>query len=100
MERGRLKEGLYEQYGTVSKVVLTDPELSIGGKALYGLLCTIAGKDSECYPSINTLCHDLGIRKDTFHRYEAELIGKGYICVRKEEPARGRFPGNIYFLRR
>lgn len=40
--------------------ILRDPRISRGAKALYCLLLTYCDAQGACWPSISTLCADLG----------------------------------------
>ena len=67
------------KFGIVSKEVIEDPELSLGAKALYSLLCTYADKQRECFPSISTLSDYLNISTRYTDKLIKELKSKGYI---------------------
>lgn len=67
------------KFGIVTKEVIDDPELSLGAKALYSLLCTYADKNRECFPSISTLSDYLNITTRYTDKLIRELKTKGII---------------------
>ena len=67
------------KFGIVTKEVIDDPELSLGAKALYSLLCTYADKNRECFPSISTLSDYLNITTRYTDKLIRELKAKGII---------------------
>ena len=68
-----------EQFGIVSKDILTDPELSLQAKAVYAILCTYCNKSRTCFPSINTIADLCDVNPRTISRKIKELKEKGYI---------------------
>jgi hypothetical protein len=72
-------------FGIVETVVIRDPRISVGAKALYSLLCsyTTPGRP-YAYPSTSELCEHLGdIHLRTLRRYISELKQFRYIDRRK-----------------
>ena len=67
------------KFGIVTKEVIDDPELSLGAKALYSLLCTYADKNRECFPSISTLSDYLNITTRYTDKLIRELKTEGII---------------------
>ena len=67
------------KFGIVTKEVIDDPELSLGAKALYSLLCTYADKNRECFPSISTLSDYLNMTTRYTDKLIRELKTKGII---------------------
>ncbi len=85
-------------YGIIPKMVMIDQTLSIGTKALYSYFCSYAGAGDTCFPSRKKICYDLGISKDTFSKYVAQLVEHKYIKV-EQIKENGRFSYNVYTLR-
>ncbi len=71
ISRARIKPG----YGIVQRDVMCwhPEELSVYGKAIYGLLVAYAGEKEYCFPSQPTLMQDLGLSKPTVIKGTREL---------------------------
>lgn len=76
-------------WGVVSQNVMCDPEISVSAKGLYALLCAHADKDGRCFPSNETLAHELGVEERTIQRLLRELVGAD-VVVREERFELGR----------
>ena len=46
-------------YGKVFKSIMRNPELTVEARGIYAYFCSIAGADDSCYPSLDTVLHDL-----------------------------------------
>jgi len=68
-----------ERYGIVKANVMQDPDLSLTSKAVYGLLCTFANKERECFPTITHLSELLSVSRRTIERAIVELKEKKYV---------------------
>lgn len=68
-----------ERYGIVKANVMQDPSLSLTSKAVYGLLCTFANKERECFPTITHLSELLSVSRRTIERAIVELKDKEYV---------------------
>lgn len=66
-------------YGIIAKLVTTDTDLCIGAKALYAYLCSYAGSGTTAYPRRSKILADLKMSKETYYKYQRELIDQGYI---------------------
>lgn len=84
-------------YGTVEKWVLTNPEISVGAKGFYALICSYAGNKDNAYPGTDLICYQLNISKNTLQRYIKELKDNNCIMVTQERN-QGKFSHNIYSL--
>ena len=67
------------KFGIVNREVITDPDLSIGAKTLYSVLCCYANKQRTCFPSISTLADDTGSSQSSIDRWIKELKKHKYI---------------------
>ena len=85
-------------YGTVYKSVMRNPELTMEARAIYAYLSSIAGADGFCYPSLNTILHDLNITKQRFYKHLKMLIDLG-IIEKAQEKENGRFGRMIYIIK-
>lgn len=68
-------------FGIIAKLVTTDTDLCIGAKALYAYLCSYAGNGTSAYPGRSKILADLKLSKETYYKYQKELIDQGYIRV-------------------
>lgn len=68
-----------EKYGIVKEIVMKDPALSQGAKALYALLSMFADSDRECFPSIISLAEFSSVSERTIERQLKLLYEKGYV---------------------
>lgn len=84
-------------YGTVEKWVLTNPDISIGAKGLYALICSYAGGKDNAYPSIGLMCSQLSVSKNTLNKYLKELKDNNCIDIEQVREG-GKFSHNIYKL--
>jgi hypothetical protein len=71
-----------KRFGIVSHTVMTNPDLSLQAKAIYGILSTFANKDRLCYPSIGYLADLANVSCRTVDRKIQELKNKG--CIKRE----------------
>lgn len=85
-------------YGKIPKLVMIDHDLSYKAKAIYAYLCSLAGKGTTAFPGRDTIINALGITKDTYYVHFNALKEYGYISVRRESGADGRYGHNIYTL--
>jgi hypothetical protein len=74
-----MNRNIEKGYGTVSKVVTTNNELSIGSKGLYAYLCSFAGGTNEAFPSIEKMSFDLNCNSKTINKYIKELVANDVI---------------------
>lgn len=84
-------------FGTVEKWILTDPKLHASAKGLYALLCAYAGDKGQAFPGTDLLRHQMGLSKNTLHKYIKQLEGFGVIKV-DQLRTDGKFSRNIYTL--
>ncbi|MFT8928349.1 MAG: conserved phage C-terminal domain-containing protein [Sporolactobacillus sp.] len=75
-------EGLLsEGYGIIPKKTMKDQRLSIEAKAIYGFICSYAGKGDSAFPSVRFICHCLGISERRFYNHRKSLVDLGYIRI-------------------
>lgn len=89
----------HESYGIVLQRILRDPSLSAEAKAIYAYLCTFAGSDGTCYPSVSILCKELDISETRFYRHMKQLTTRGIVTVEKSRNG-SRFSQNVYSISR
>ncbi len=79
-------------YGKIYKAVMRDRDLPILAKSIYAYFCSFAGLGRQAYPKRDKIVRDLQINKDTYTKYLALLVNRGYIT--KERTA----TGNLYTI--
>lgn len=72
-------------FGQVQREVMRDKAIPPQAKALYALLASYAGKKNYCFPSVSTLCEDLGLSKPMIVKYLALLEERGIITKTRNE---------------
>jgi len=91
-------EGIFKEgYGSISKLVMKDRNLTIGAKAVYAYLCSYSGAGKVAYPSRSLICHDLKITQETLSKHLKNLEEQGYI-LREQQRSNGSFSHNIYTI--
>lgn len=66
-------------YGIVYQEIMRSPELPGNSKLIYAYLAAFAGNGDECYPSVETICKELGMTKTTMYKYMNVLVEYGVI---------------------
>lgn len=90
--------GIFKQgYGISPKAVMRDKNLSIEAKAIYAYISSYCGSGVTAFPSVDLMCHDLGISRNRFNKHRKLLEDYGYITVRQEVEY-GKFKGNMYTI--
>lgn len=90
--------GIFKQgYGISPKAVMRDKNLSIEAKAIYAYISSYSGSGVTAFPSVDLMCHDLGISRNRFNKHRKLLEDYGYITVRQEVEY-GKFKGNMYTI--
>ncbi len=84
-------------YGITAKKVMVDKTISIEAKAIYAYLCVYANKERVAYPSVDTICRELGIGEKRFYRHRKVLVDKGYISITRNVE-QGKLSNNIYHI--
>ncbi len=86
------------QYGIIDPDVFRNPNISTGAKAIYAALAIYADKSRRCFPSVEKLMKDTGIKtRATFSKHMKELTNAG--LVEKTRENKGNLKSNnIYKL--
>lgn len=88
---------LVSGYGINPKLVMKDKDLTIEAKAIYAYIASYAGAGKTAYPSVDLICSDLNIGKESFQKHRKCLIEKGYLIIEKVTQ-KGRFTNNLYVI--
>lgn len=78
----------------VPNFVLTNKQLSVGGKLAYAMLLKYAWSDDACFPGQATLATDMGAGERSVRTYLNELEAAGFLEVTQ----RGLGKTNLYKL--
>lgn len=85
-------------YGIICKFPMTDPELSLSAKAVYAMICSMAGNDKSTFPSRDKITGYLKIGKDKSTAAMKELTTQGYLSVGKRILPTGQYTSNEYTI--
>ena len=83
-------------YGTVPRMVMTDRELTVEAKAIYGYFAACIGAGDTHFPTVEDICKDLNMGVERFQKHKKLLLAKGYLTIQKDPAANGRFGRNVY----
>lgn len=83
-------------FGTVSKLVMRDRNLTPEAKAIYAYICSYAGSGCTAFPSVSLILADLGMSKPRYYKHRKQLEERGYITVFQGERQGSRYAHNVY----
>ena len=78
----------------VPNFMLTNKDISVGGKLAYAMLLKYAWGDDACFPGQQKLADDMGSGERSIRRYLEELETSGFLEVKQ----RGLGRTNLYRL--
>lgn len=82
-------------YGIVYQEIMRSPDLPGNSKLIYAYLAAFAGNGDECYPSVETICKELGMTKTTMYKYMNALVEGG--AVKKEQTYTGNLKSKVIY---
>lgn len=94
----RVKGVMAKGYGIICKFPMTDPELGLSAKAVYAMICAMAGSDGSAFPSRDKITGYLKIGKDKCTAAMKELSAQGYLSVSRRTLANGQYTSNEYTI--
>lgn len=94
----RVQGVMAKGYGIICKFPMTDPELSLSAKAVYAMICSMAGSDRSTFPSRDKITGYLKIGKDKSTAAMKELTTQGYLSVSKRILPTGQYTSNEYTI--
>ena len=94
----RVKGVMARGYGIICKFPMTDPELSLSAKAVYAMICAVAGSDGSAFPSRDKITGFLKIGKDKCTAAMKELTAQGYLSVSRRTLPNGQYTSNEYTI--
>ena len=85
-------------YGTVPRSEMSDRKLTVEAKAIYAYFaaCIVAGDTS--FPTVGEISKDLNMSEERFRKHQKNLIERGYLTIRKDTAANGRYSTNVYVI--
>lgn len=88
---------LEDGYGYIPQAVMRDKTLHPYAKALYSYFMSFAGKKMTAFPSVKTICLELGFGSDTtYYKYLNQLKKRGLISSNPTKTAHGKFDRTVY----
>lgn len=88
---------LSKGYGLAPALVLRDPTLPLGAKAVYSYLMTFTSAERrDAWPSRQRMIRELGVNKDTLAKYMAMLVQRGLVFIEQSRRKGSRYGHNIY----
>lgn len=84
-------------YGSIPKLVMQDPKISVKAKGLYTYYCAFASPSGDVFPSRERILKDLNISKNSYNQYRKELEDRGYLTTYREH-RNGKLAGNFFRL--
>lgn len=83
-------------FGTISKLVMRDRNLTPEAKAIYAYICSYAGAGCTAFPSVSLILADLGMSRPRYYKHRKLLEERGYITVFQGERQGSRYAHNTY----
>lgn len=84
-------------YGIVAKKVMRDKRLSPESKAIYGYICSFAGRGDSSFPGADLMMAELKMSEKRFYKHRKLLVDYGYIEIIKNRKGNRR-DNNTYFI--
>lgn len=82
--------------GIIPRMVMSDRSLTIEAKAIYGYFAECIGAGDTSFPSVDEICKALNMGEDRFRKHKKQLVERGYLTIRKDASANGRYSPNVY----
>lgn len=97
-DRLRIEGVMAKGYGIICKFPMQDTDLDIAAKAVYSLLCALAGDDHSVFPSRDKIVSWLGVGRNKYNAGMKQLKEQGYILVKQIKGNGSRFAHNSYTI--
>lgn len=85
-------------FGIIPKLLVLDTRLTAEAKAIYAFICSYAGGGNTEFPSVQKMCADLGISRNTYYKHYRLLGEYGYIKATQPHTFSSA-DGGVKFLR-
>ena len=83
-------------HGKIPRSVMSDRNLTVEAKAIYAYFAACIGAGDTIFPKVGEICKDLNMSEDRFRKHQKNLIERGYLTIRKDVAAYGRYSTNVY----
>lgn len=97
-DRLRIEGVMAKGYGIICKYPMQDTDLDIAAKAVYSLLCALAGDDHSVFPSRDKIVSWLNVGRNKYNAGMRQLRDQGYILVEQVKGVGSRFAHNSYTI--
>lgn len=84
--------------GKIPRMVMSDRNLTVEAKAIYGYIAACIGAEDKRLPSVDDICEGLNMGKDRFRKHKKQLVERGYLTIRKDAAANGIYSTNVYVI--
>lgn len=84
--------------GIIPRMVMSDRNLTVEAKTIYAYFATCIGAGDTSFPSVGEICKDLNMGEDRFRKHQKNLVERGYLTIRKDPSANGRYSTNVYVI--
>lgn len=84
--------------GIIPRMVMSDRKLTVEAKAIYAYFAECIGAGDTSFPPVEEICKDLNMGEDRFRRHKKQLVERGYLTIRKNATANGRYSTNVYVI--
>ena len=85
-------------YGIVPRSVMSDRKLTVEAKAIYAYFAACIGAGDTSFPTVGEISKDLNMSEERFRKHQKNLIERGYLTIRKNAAANGRYSTNVYVI--
>lgn len=85
-------------HGKIPRSVMSDRNLTVEAKAIYAYFAECIGAGDTSFPPVEEICKDLNMSEDRFRKHKKQLVERGYLTIRKDTNANGRFSTDVYVI--
>lgn len=77
---------------------MSERKLRVQSKAIYAYFAACIGAEDTSFPKVVEICKDLNMSEERFRKHQKNLIERGYLKIRKNAAANGRYSTNMYVI--
>ncbi|WP_321433801.1 helix-turn-helix domain-containing protein [Trichococcus flocculiformis] len=78
--------------------MMSDRQLTVEAKAIYAYFATCIGSEDTSSPTVGEISKVLNMSEERFRKHQKNLIERGYLTIRKNAAANGRYSTNVYVI--
>ena len=78
--------------------MMSDRKLTVEAKAIYAYFAACIGAGDTSFPSVGEISKDLNMSEERLRKHQKKLIGRGYLTIRENAAATGRYSRNVYVI--